>query len=488
MREATGLKSRWTLLAIGAVLACWLLALPLQLNSENTCSGTFGQNGVYNATCNNGTPGVTGSPAFIDASMLLLPNSPLGRDLCDAIYRLLSGFQGFPPYPSTGAVIDARGVSGTTNLTCTHGSPWTESGNIVSLPSTILLPATGSTSPTPIIISTPWILPANTHLIGEGNGIPSTGFAPGTTIQAANGFSGSMIQFGSSSACPQVGNVYICTGISVENLTLDGQGGQSINGITNGFSQDFSSVNHVSLYQIVGKGLVIQNSSTGNANNSGPYSSITFDTGGATSTTSTVCAQIFDLSGTHGIHGLSCTSESSDPSAAILLDSSNNSLGDVRIVGFHDGISVGSNSPAYSNVLLNIYGDTTNPCNNTCPTPINVVHITNHTTVSDLSIMGVRNAGGAGTTTIQDDLTATTLPDATVGIYVLGESADGGYSRYTTSPNAATWVTGTSAPSGTCARGSLYSCINAGQPSMCNNSALWACALSGSTLQWLAVE
>jgi uncharacterized repeat protein (TIGR03803 family) len=34
-----------------------------------------------------------------------------------------------------------------------------------------------------------------------------------------------------------------CTGISVENLTLDGQG-QSINGVSNAFSQDSSYVNH----------------------------------------------------------------------------------------------------------------------------------------------------------------------------------------------------------------------------------------------------
>jgi hypothetical protein len=80
-----------------------------------------------------------------------------------------------------------------------------------------------------ILIPNSWILPANTHLIGEGDNPSSAALTAGTTIQACNSslnscsFTNSaMIQFGSSSA----------TGISVENVTLDGQG-QSINGIVN---------------------------------------------------------------------------------------------------------------------------------------------------------------------------------------------------------------------------------------------------------------
>jgi hypothetical protein len=269
MRNATRLKSRWTLLAIVAVVGCCLLALPLRLNAQNTCSGTLGQNGVYNATCNNGNPGVVGSPAFIDASMFLPPNSTLGRDLCDAIYRLLSGFAGFPPYPASGAVIDARGVSGTTNLTCSHGSPWTEGSTTVNAPSTILLPAT--TAAAPITIPSTWSLPPNTHLIGEGDSILPTGLTLGTTLLAHGSFTAgtAMISLGLSSHCTP------CTGISVENLTLDGQG-QAIDGIDNGFAQDLSYVDHVGLYRILGSGLAV----SGAVNNSGPYSNINFDLGG----------------------------------------------------------------------------------------------------------------------------------------------------------------------------------------------------------------
>jgi hypothetical protein len=106
-------------------------------------------------------------------------------------------------------------------------------------------------------------------------------------------------------------------------------------------------------------------------------------------------------------------------------------------------------------------GDTTL----TGPTPINIVHIANlGYAVSDLSVMGANNArGSTGTVAIQDELTGTQIKDTSVSIYALGESADGGYSRYTTSPNAASWAVRTTSPStsGACSRGSLYSCIGA---------------------------
>jgi len=358
---------RFVLGTAAVALVSWLLVCSTLARAQ-----AAGNDAVFNSQNQ-----ITFSPSFIDVSMLLPPNSNIGKDLCDAIYGLLSGQPLFPLYPVTGAVIDARGVSGAVNLTCSHGSPWTEGGNTVTAPSTILLPATGALPTNPsnsIVISTSWILPPNTHLIGEGDGIPifSTSggtliSAPGTTIQAASGFSGSMIQIGAPSpVCPLVNTIPTCTGISVENLTLDGQG-QSINGITNAYSQDATSVNHVSLYQIRGVGLLIeQGSSGGNATNSGPYSNITFDTGSYQGTTGTVCAQIFNAVSTHGIHGLSCASETNDAPAAVLLDSSNNSIEDVRIVGFYDGISVGKNAPALSNVLLNIIGDT---INNSGPSP-----------------------------------------------------------------------------------------------------------------------
>lgn len=222
-------------LVIGLIaVMSWLLLSPPVARGQAT-----GNDAVYKASKQ-----VTFSPPFIDLSMLL----PQGRDLCDTIYRLFTGFRGFPPYPSTGAVIDARGVSGATNLTCAHGSPWTENGVSVGLPSTILLPST--TGSAPIVIPTTWVLPSKTRLVGAGEAITAAGFTPGTTLQAANNFSGTaMIAFGQSSCSP-------CTAISVERLNLDGQG-QSIDGIDNAFAQDNSYVDHVGLFRIRGTGLSI---------------------------------------------------------------------------------------------------------------------------------------------------------------------------------------------------------------------------------------
>jgi hypothetical protein len=267
-----------------AVLVCWLSTFP----TAAAQTSLQGQDAVYNSSAQ-----VTNSPAFIDASTFVAQSS----DICDAIFNILRS-KGYPP---AGAVVDTRGINNNnSSLTCTKGSPWTEGSTSLNVPSTILLPATGGATPNPIVIpnSSPWILPPNTHLIGEGDGIPSTGFTPATTIQAASSFSGTtMIQFGPSATfcLPPGEGTTVCVGISVENLTLDGQS-QSINGITNQLAGDPSPVNHVSLYRIVGTGLLVSD----NATNSGPYSNITFDAGGF-SVQGTVCAQILNTSSTHGM-------------------------------------------------------------------------------------------------------------------------------------------------------------------------------------------
>ena len=303
---------------IVAVFTCWLLAFSTDAEAQSQ-----GNNAVYNSSgiCSSSTLcGFSG--AFIDASTFAssFPN------ICAILHGILIGGS----YPAAGAVIDARGLnSSITSMQCT-ASPW--SGITSPPPSKILLPA-GT-----ILIPTSWILPANTHLIGEGDNPSSATLAAGTTIQACKSstcaFSGTMIQFGSSSA----------TGISVENVTLDGQG-LPINGIVNQYSGYLTYVDRVMLFRILGTGLAI----SGAANNSGPYSNITFDLNGDSGTSQTVCVSINGLSSTHGVRGLTCIANSPDPPAAVLLDSSNNSIEDVRIVGFYDGIRVGANNNAQSN-------------------------------------------------------------------------------------------------------------------------------------------
>src|SRR5450755_1514364 len=113
MRCTTRFTSIW--ISIGAILASCFLALPIQLIAQNTCSGTRGQNGVYNATCNNGSLGVVGSSAFIDASMFTAKAS----DFCGILNFILFPGNG---YPASGAVVDARGLN--SNNTNMAGGPF----------------------------------------------------------------------------------------------------------------------------------------------------------------------------------------------------------------------------------------------------------------------------------------------------------------------------------------------------------------------------
>ncbi len=452
---------------VGSVLLC----------PSKAAGQSAGNNAIYNSsgTC---SPNCAASPAFIDASVFIGNGTKQSSNICGAIYGILSS--NFYAYPAAGAVVDARGISGTAALTCAAGTtPWNNGTTTVSVPSNILLPA-GT-----IVISTGWVLPANTHLFGQGDNISS-----GTVIQAASNV-GDMIAYCSSVVPPQNPPPSSCTGIGVEKLVLDGKG-NSVNGIVNYYAGSLSYVDHVSLYQILDTGLVIGGVATG----SGPYSNINFDTGNATATSSTVCAQIVGpaLQGTAGIRGLSCTSEKADAPAAVLLDSSSNSIKDVTIVGFEDGILVGAHQPAQSNVLINIIGDT--GCPSGCT--IKAIHISSNQTngsnnVQDLSIVGVGN-DVTGTYTIWDELTGAFINDPFVGLYVLGKPANNGYARLTTSPGYPTWAVGTAAPSTSamCARGSLYSCTGFGSTggSSCNNTnntpiALWGCPTGSG---WVGIE
>jgi len=449
MTHAKGLHCARGFLASLVILLGCFSTCPTRLQAQ-----TYpGDNVVYDS------PSLVGnSHTFIDASALS------GSNICVKINAALVQLANQVTYPGYGgaAVVDARGI--TSSLGCSI-SPW--NGISSPPPSTILLPA-GT-----IVIPGTWFLPNGTRIVGQG----TTGGGTGTVIQLTGpNFNGTaMIQMGSSSLCGSSGT---CEGVSVENLRLDGKGltvaGIGINGIVNQYSGDLSYVEKVSLFQILGKGLFV---STSNASSSGPYSDITFDTGGYSGLSTTVCAQIYNASHTHGLHGLSCISESNDANAAVLLDSTNNTLEDIRIVGFLDGILVGSNAPAQSNVLLNIVGDTTT----TGLSTVHVVHITRNNSVTDLSIMGIRNVLGSPTGnqyTIEDDLTGPTLADSYVAMYVLGRQATGasGYSRFTTSPNTATWVVGSGAPSGNCpsnAGGSLYSNTSG------SGTALYVCPVGG---------
>ena len=216
MKNTARLVWSHTFLASVFALAAWVSLCTTHVEAQT------GNNAVYNSSgnCSPSSP-CASSPAFIDATVFASSSRP---NLCAVLSYMLTPSNGI--IPSYGAVIDARGLPNAgTSMTCTSTNPSPWAGITSPPPSTILLPAT--TTSAPIVIPSKWTLPPNTHLIGEGDNISSS-TAISTTIQASPSFSVStnMIEFGSSSVCPSGG----CTGISVEDLTLDGQA-QSINGI-----------------------------------------------------------------------------------------------------------------------------------------------------------------------------------------------------------------------------------------------------------------
>jgi hypothetical protein len=160
---------------------------------------------------------------------------------------------------------------------------------------------------------------------------------------------------------------------------------------------------------------------------------------------------------TRGVHGITCiggqASGSSYP-GGIYLDGNNNTLDDIYIEGFYDGVVLGdsgSNAVA-GNVLSNVRGSASG-----AGALQNVVHICNPASpvlpctstagaVTDLSILQAAslgyNNGNAPATTIRDDLTGAMINSSSypafAGMYVLGGTetvnTSTAYSRFATSP------------------------------------------------------
>jgi hypothetical protein len=480
--------------------ACGMLSIVvlLALQSISTQAQTTGENTVYSGSS------FVASPSFVDASVVVGPGG--ATDICARIFSSLVTLAS-APYNGAG-VVDARGITSSSVMTCPTGdTPWYYGGTYESTPAVILLPA-GT-----IALSTTWLLPDRTKLIGEGAGANDTAV---TTLQAPNGTftAGVMIQMGATTStqtykCPGTGTSLICFAVGVEDLRLDGQG-NSVIGILNDASQEQSYVNRVTMYQVETAGLLVGGTVAGtgstvvansHAQNSGPYTNIRFEilsTSTYSPTASTICVQIMG-STTRGVHGLSChNSSSTTPNAAIYLDALNTTIEDVYVSGFTDGIVVGADAAAggtYENgsILLNIAGSLSGNLVHICnPEASNSGNCANTSTtgvtVSDLSILSASNPNTAtGAESIQDDETNTPLKgangDTHVGTYILGEQieintspATYAFSRFSTSPRVPTWASGSGLPTtsaGGCnsaTNGSLYS--NTGGAS---GSTLYAC-------------
>jgi hypothetical protein len=464
----------------------------LGLLSPAASAQVAGDNVVYNSATT-----MTFSNSFIDASVLT------GTDVCAKIRTALKNLQNTTNYPAGAAVIDARGITSSSTMTCASGTtPWYDGTTFYPNAAVILLP------PGTIAVNTTWLLPNRTRIIGEGAGGNGTAV---TTLQAASTLSGTMVQMGTNTSitgaytqdsydCPSG----ICFGIGIEDLRLDGQASTvTVNGILNDASQELTLVNRVDLYNIKGIGLLVGSVSGGisstvggnaAAQNSGPYSNIKFENS-ASVAGATECAQVLGAP-TRGLHGLTCSSTST-ANAGIVVDASNTSIEDVNISGFGDGIVLGANSAGAgtaetANVLLNISG-----------TPsVNLIHIckpgetgstncssntSGGSNVADLSILSVYDSAST-TDTIADDetgamLSAASTGDPHVAIYILGRAVTVGttsaWSRFTTSGHFPTWLVGNGTASGSCTnKGAIYS--NTGGTSLATT--VYACTGSWTGL------
>ncbi len=417
--------------------------------------GSQGNSAVY-----QGSGEIAGSSASIDASVFP------GADVCAKINAVLTSTS--PAYPARGAVIDARGiVTPASALNCTSGSPWQGTPPAAGWPpATILLP------PVSITIHTTWVLPNGTRIVGERRNtttlMPATDMPNGST----------MVQMGSSSSavCPTLAGAPVCRGVGLQYVTFDGENrnppaGAPISGIDNEFSQDLSYVDHVDFRFLEGTGIQVGPG----AANSGPYSNLIFAAGGAYQgeTTQTACV-VFQTS-TRGLHGITCTANGV-PYAAVHLQAGNNTVENIHVEGFVDGVVIGdsaaSGAKVGGNLLMSIdagHGGNTGPV-------ANVVHICNPEnpasgtacsagdwSISDLMALGITAEFGTVSSpiAIQDDLTDATLltsqTSATdVALYVLGEpfaiGSDTGFSRFTS-----TFVTSQGQPVATWGAGALGS-------------------------------
>ena len=167
-----------------------------------------GDKGVYNSSAS----GIVNSHAYIDASMISATAGDVCAHINGAFSNLSNASNKTNVYTSGMAVIDARGVTpstANTPFTCIN-NPWVLNN---SRPSVVVLLPSGT-----IPIASTWYLPKGTKIVGEGLGLPIASAAgTGTTLQATSALASSqnpwMVQMGTATGC---------TGVSIENLTLDG--------------------------------------------------------------------------------------------------------------------------------------------------------------------------------------------------------------------------------------------------------------------------
>jgi hypothetical protein len=350
-------------------------------------------------------------------------------------------------------------------------------------------------------LCTAWTIPTITQVIGEGPGITVLQAGSGNCTSFADPYASntgsftvnpSVIHMGLPTYGSTTGTIAFA--VQLRNVTVDGNrqsiSGTNIDGIDNNNAEEQSFVDDTTIQNVLGNGLYLSDdpsgASKGAADHSGPYTNIVFQqTGGQLAKTGTVCVKI-DGNATgaaqpRGIHGISCLGDaSSTPTTAIVLNGNSVSIEDARIDGFITGITVGpANEGTEADILSNIVG--TNSLYTGGVADLITIEST-ATAPLNIAIMGASLTPKA--TTINDLSTSTTITDQYVGMYTLGaplgSAITDGYSRLSTSQNSATWIVGynnTTAISGSCTNGSLFSSTSGGA-----SGTLWACTASAWSL------
>ena len=528
---------------INKMARCALLALLVPC-STFVKSQTAGNTGVYNQSSNSAP--VAYSPAYVDASAIYYyENSQVvtGVDFCTIINNILTSAAGYPPFPPQGAVIDARGIL---NLPTSNG----HGGYFTNPLQCLENPFKGITQPTKaalllpaatISIQFPWVIPSETRIIGAGRN--ATTLALDQQFSTSDGLN-AFIEMGSpgtASAPGACGTTNVCTGISIEHLTVstnytNGNVASSYyHAIYNNDAQDASYVDDV----VITAGQTSSTATTGpsvttglligpGANYSGPYTNIDFVGSKACSGNTcapTACVQI--QAQTRGLHGITCTvtttQASGQPRAAIYLDSYNDTISDVHSEGSYDGIVVGDyfdlqplpggaaaapkiTASTISNVTIG-YGagpslQAVHICNPALASSSTTACTQNMSgKVSDVTLSQIQSNGTNNFTTVRpiaDDLTGTLFAQSGnqqfVVKYVVGEpvtvnTSVTGYTRLTTSPTLPNWGIGDAPISGACNNpGGIYSHTKGGkQPGTQNTFYVCAYSTTTSSLQWVPI-
>ena len=451
------------------------------------------------------------STIWIDASAWWDQSTTTVPDLCSILNTIIS--LQITGGSTVGVVIDARGLYNSflsnAAVACT-GTPFPSSASAFAM--TILLPA--ATIP----LSSTWTLPNNTRLIGEGQNT--------NLIASQSGFSGTyMIEMGGSGVCPTVSSATVCTSIGIEHLLLSDSHQMGPGGIDNQFSMTSSYVNDVNLNSFNNVGLNIA------AADSGPYSNVTFSSAPAGSSNGPGPTCINVGAQTLGVHGVTCTGNSTTGTgvsnggvAGIYVNASNNTIEDVHIEAFWNGIEIG-NIPSGTVANVVVSNVTGSKSGTGCGTGIqcqvtNIVHIcgtdpanssdicptaTGSTTNQDVSLFNILGLSGSTDViaSVRDDATATAIvrcaaceQPLSTAIYALGEPYAGGYPRFATNPSSPgtnydttstfvpTWSEGTSSLVGdSCITpGAIYSNTSGG-----SMTSVFVCTYNGTTYLWKAI-